>query len=187
MSAPPSVTGVEDGSFQAFRRDTLQYTPFCCVNMKGARIQAIRLASIEVDGLDATDKLLEMLADLESDVVILGGVTFAGFNVVDARLVHEETGVPVIVYSGEEPDSPSVLAALRKHFSDWETRWAAIKVLGEVYSTISMEGEPPVYFEVVGCPVPWAVEVLTDAALTCRIPEPVRVAGLVARGVSPSS
>jgi endonuclease V-like protein UPF0215 family len=50
-----------------------------------------------------------------------------------------------------------------------------------------MEGEPPVYFEVVGCPIQWAVEVLKDAALTCRIPESVRVAGLVARGVSPSS
>ncbi len=130
---------------------------------------------------------MKMLECLTVESVILGGITFAGFNIIDPSTVFNETGLPVIVYSGVEPDNDSMLFALRRHFDDWKMRWRVIEGLGRVYKTVTRRGEPPVYFEVVGGSASWAEEVLHYSASICRIPEPVRVAGLIARGVSLSA
>jgi endonuclease V-like protein UPF0215 family len=153
--------------------------------MEGREIDGVALLPIEVDGMDATDKLLAIMNDGLADAVILGGITFAGFNVIDPRRVFQETGVPVIVYTGKRPDDGSMLVALKTHFSDWKRRWDVIESLGKVHEVVTRLGEPPAYFEVVGGSAIWAEGVLRSSALVCRIPEPVRVAGLVARGVSP--
>jgi endonuclease V-like protein UPF0215 family len=181
---PLRILGVEDGSFDAFKRKTPGHTLLCGVLMEDDRVLLVRHAEIEVDGLDATEKLLAMMRKIEVDAVILGGVTFGGFNVIDPRVIHHETGVPVIVYSGVKPDSDVVLAALRKHFPDWERRWMIIEGLGEIHSAHVFREEQVIYFEAIGCDPGWAEKVLKDSALISRIPEPVRVAGLVARGLT---
>ena len=178
--------GVEDGSFEAFPADEKGHCFLCGVKIEATRIVDIRLAKIHVDGLDATEKLLIMLGPFEGDAIILGGITFAGFNIVDPVKVHRETGSPVIVYSGKEPDNEGVLNALKAHFQDWRKRWAIIQSAGPIHTNAPFPGEPPVYFEVVGITKEWAEEVLRASALVSRIPEPVRVAGIVARGLSPA-
>jgi len=173
--------------------------------MEEDRILKVCHAEIRVDGLDATVKLLSMMRGIEVDAVILGGITFGGFNVINPRVVdavilggitfggfnlinpriiHAETGVPIIVYSGVKPDNDAVLAALRKHFHDWERRWEIIAGLGEIHSTWVFREDPDIYFEAVGCDPGWAEGVLKDSAMISRIPEQVRVAGLVARGLT---
>ena len=137
-----------------------------------------------MDGLDATDKLLSMIRRMEVDAIILGGITFGGFNVIDPRVIHGETGVPIIVYSGVKPDNDAVLAALMKHFPDWERRWEIIGGLGEIHRTRVFREGQKIYFEVIGCSPGWAEKVLKDSAMISKIPEPVRVAGLVARGLT---
>ena len=181
------LLGVEDGSFRADDKSTPQLSLLCCVEMCSSRIEGVRLTRVEVDGFDATERLLEILEGVGVDAIILGGVTFAGFNMVDPAAVHRATGIPVIVYSGREPDNDDMLRALRRHFPDWERRWRVVEGLGEIHSTTSRMDEPAVYFEVVGASPAWAEEVLKGAAVISRIPEPVRVAGLVGRGLSPAS
>lgn len=178
------LAGVEDGSFYAFSRKMRVFTVLCCVGMTHDRIDCIRLSSIEVDGFDATEKLLDMLCGLDFEAVILSGITFAGFNIIDPYAILQETGIPVVVYSGKSPDSLSMLSALKKHFQDWDRRWGIIERLGPIHQTKPRPSEPPVYFEVLGGSATWAEDVLTSSALVCRVPEPVRVAGLIARGVS---
>ncbi len=181
---PLRILGVEDGSFDASNREAPGRTLLCGVLMKGDRILKVRHAEIRVDGFDATDKLLSMMRGIEVDAVILGGITFGGFNVINPRTIHAETGAPVIVYSGVKPDNDAVLAALRKHFPDWERRWEIIERLGEIHSTRVFREDPEIYFETIGCAPGWAEGVLRDSAMISRIPEPVRVAGLVARGLT---
>ena len=178
--------GVEDGSFEAFPETEDTNCFLCGVEMEGSRIVDVRLSRIRVDGMDATEKLLGMLGAFEGDAIILGGITFAGFNIVDPVRVHRETGIPLIVYSGEEPDNKSVLNALRSHFRDWRERWEIIRGAGPIRSAVTFPGEPPVYFEAVGISGDEAEKVLGASALVSRIPEPVRAAGIVARGLSPA-
>ena len=180
-----SLVGVEDGSFEAFKPG--QSTLLCAVLMIGDRVETLRLGRITVDGRDAMDVLLSMLVNTRCDAVILGGVSFAGFNVVDPHRLSDELGVPVIVYSGDRPDSASVLNALKTHFSDWEDRWTPLARLGDVYSVTTKTGSPPVFFEVVKESKAWAESVLRSSSSLTRIPEPVRVAGIVARGLTRSA
>ena len=179
------LVGVEDGGFRAFQPG--QSTLICAVLMRGNRVESVTLGRVAVDGRDTTDVLLGMLVDIRCDAVILGGVSFAGFNIMDANRLREELSVPVIIYSGEKPDSASVLAALRAHFADWEERWASIAQLGDVYSLVTRAGYPPVFFEFVGESRDWCEEVLMSSASLTRAPEPVRVAGIVARGLTRSA
>ena len=180
------IIGVDDGSFVSFPRGAHSHSILCCVEMNGAHIERVFISNIEVDGLDATDKLLSLIRGSEAEAVILGGITFAGFNIVDPSRIFDETGIPVIVYSGKKPDNQSMLLALKSHFNDWERRWRIIESLGGIYKLAVWNGAPEIYFEVVGHSSTWAEAVLKRSAMISRIPEPVRVAGLIARGLSPA-
>jgi hypothetical protein len=179
--------GVEDGSFGTFHREEPSSTFLCGVMVESDLVTDVRLARIRVDGFDATEKLLNLLNGVEADAVVLGGITFGGFNMVDTRKIFKKSGIPVIIYSGTKPDNEEMLQALKNNFDDWRERWRIIEDLGPINSATTHTREPPVYFEVVGGSPEWAEEVLHRSALISRIPEPVRVAGLIARGLSPAS
>jgi len=187
LSPVHTVAGAQDGSFEPFHRGygrPIQYTSLCLTRIRGSVIQGVRLARVTVDGLDATDALLNSLGSWETDALILGGATFAGFNVVDVQRVNSETGTPVIVFSGECPNVDATKDALRKHFHDWRERWSRYEALGEIHS-LKIGDYSPVYYENVGCPKGFAEDVLEEQAVSCRTPECVRVADLIAKGVTP--
>lgn len=174
------VAGVEDGSF--VREGTSnRCVPLCCAVMCGSQIVRIHLTYIEIDGLDATERLLNIVEG-PVDVFILGGVTFAGFNLIDPFRVNEVFGTPVIIYADKHPDGDAIYRALRENFSDWRLRWSVISRLGDIQCVEIMRC--PVFYEVIGASKSWAREILEASAMICRIPEPVRVASLIARGLS---
>jgi len=180
------AVGAQDGSFEAFQRgvaSAIQYTSLCITKLAGPVIQDIRVARITVDGLDATDALLNNLRGWDYDVILLGGATFAGFNVVDVANVYKTTGKPVVVFSPKMPDVEATLGALRKHFPDWEIRWSKYEALGELHM-FTIRDYPPVYYEVVGESTTYAEKILTEQAITGRTPEAIRVADLIAKEVS---
>jgi endonuclease V-like protein UPF0215 family len=138
---------------------------------------------IIVDGLDSTETLLNNLSETEQDAIILGGVTFGGFNVVDVDYVCKTTSTPIIVYSHQFPDIEATKSALRKHFPDWRERWARYESLGEIYKFKSQK-YPAIYFEKIGCTIEYAEKILSDQTISCQIPEAVRVADIIAKGLS---
>lgn len=179
-----SFIGVEDGSFRAFQRQRKTQCLLCVVRMTGPKIDEIRASLVTVDGLDASNELSEILQNMVFDAIILGGITFAGFNIIDVQRIHDEFSRPILVFTRDRPNNVAMKNALMKHFDDWRERWRIVESLGPVYATYTRVEEPPVYFEVVGADPLWAEEVLRRSAILCRIPEPVRVARLVARGLS---
>jgi endonuclease V-like protein UPF0215 family len=179
------VVGVEDGSFfKELQGYGAQKTLFVCVLLRGKWVSDFQADMITVDGLDATEKLVSMLQRWSFDALMLAGVSFAGFNLVDPTVVFEEFSKPVIVISRTKPNNVAVKNALRQHFEDWRVRWAIFEKLGSVWEVVSVPNEPPVYVEVVGTELDWASRMIRAASLCCRVPEPIRVARLVARGLT---
>jgi len=76
-----------------------------------------------------------------------------------------------------------VKLALSSHFPDWKERWDLIRALGPLHRIRTMAGEGPVFFERFGCSTRDAAAVLKSWAFVSRIPEPLRVVGIVARGL----
>ena len=176
-----SIVGVEDGSFQ---KGTTQRTLLVAVLLRGVAIENVKITEITVDGLDATEKLAEILSNLDFAAVMLAGVSFAGFNVVDPTVIYERFGKPVIVISRTKPDNKAVKQALQRHFEDWKIRWGVFEKLGSVHRVVVLFGEPPVYVETVGVGVKRACNIIRALSAGSRVPEPIRVARLIARGLS---
>jgi len=180
------TVGVDDGGFQSpwspFRRQGKAI--LAAVLLNDYWIDDIRVGEITVDGLDATEILANLLDRWEFDAVFLSGVSFAGFNLIDAHAIYDRFGKPVIVVSGDRPDNVAVKKALQKHFTDWETRWKIIRKLGRIYSAAPVVAEPPLYFEAVGLSARSAKLMIRALAVSSRLPEPIRVARLIARGLT---
>jgi endonuclease V-like protein UPF0215 family len=96
------IVGVEDGSFQ---KGVTKKAVIAAILLLGSKIEGTKVCKIAVDGLDATDKLSEMLSEWEFDVVLLSGVSFAGFNVIDPETIFEKFNQSVIVISSTKPDN----------------------------------------------------------------------------------
>lgn len=182
------LLGVEDGSFPPHRFKRKGKTILCAVLTKGLRVEAVSLRLIDVDGLDAMNKLLDVAKLLRPlDMIVLGGVTFGGFNIIDPVTLHEDLGVPVVVFTTERPDNEAVLNALKKHFDDWEFRYRVFEKLASVspvYETKLNPKEKAVFLEIVGIEAEKAVEILKRVTVIGRAPEPLRIANRIAKTVS---
>jgi len=150
----------------------------------GTWFAGFQLDKITVDCLDATKKLSKMLRKWSFDTIILAGVSFASFNLVDSASIFEEFRKPIIIVARTKPSNMRVKNALRRHFKDWRIRWSIFEKLGPVHEVVSVVNEPPLYVEVVGASLDYAKWILRSSAACCRIPGPIRVARLIARGLT---
>ena len=175
------IVGVEDGSFQ---KNVTKKALLVAVLVTGSKIEQVKAFNITVDGLDAAERLSANIRDWAFDVLLLSGISFAGFNLIDPMKVFEAFGKPIIIIARTKPNNKAVKRALRAHFEDWETRWAIFEKLGPVHKTVTLFGKQPIYLETVHADAEWAVQLVCALAFWGRLPEPLRVARLIARGLS---
>jgi endonuclease V-like protein UPF0215 family len=142
------------------------------------------VGQIQVDGRDANNALVSLLSSLSFHVILLSGISFGGFNLVDISQLAGRVRRPVIAISGEKPDNASVRKALHAHFADWKERWDIVRAAGELHSTKPLPDEPKLYFEVRGASPEFAKRIIVSTAAISRLPEPIRVARILARGLS---
>jgi len=142
---------------------------------------------IEVDGFDATSKIASMI--LESPhyeqlrVVMLDGVTFAGFNVVDITLLSEELQLPIIAVTREKPDMDEVRKALEK-LPNFNLRWEILTKTGDAIEVKNYRPGCVAYIQIAGIELKDAVEVIKKTATRSCLPEALRVAHIIASGFS---
>jgi endonuclease V-like protein UPF0215 family len=175
--------GIDDGPFPPKTDDRVRYAPLIAAWLKGPHLQKVRTDWITVDGLDATRKAQLLLKGSQHVPVLLSGVTFGGFNLIDPWKIQKTTKAPVIVVIGSRPDNRAVKRALSRHFPDWKDRWDLIRSLGPLHKVRTIPNEGPVFFERFGCSTRDADLILRGSAMVSRVPEPLRVAGILARGL----
>ena len=186
-SAVTSCIGIDDGPFLPKRLGGSK-APLVAVQLKGPHLVKARVASISVDGLDATATALRMLGSLpvRDSPILLAGATFAGFNVINPRVLQRKFRTPTVVVIGSRPNNRAVKRALLRHFPDWRRRWRILSGLGPLHQVRTFQNEGPIFYEAFGCEDNEARRILKEWSYVSRIPEPLRVAGLVARGLFPA-
>ncbi len=149
----------------------------------GEQLDGVLCSHITKDGMDATDTIISLIRNskyyLQIRIIMLDGVTYAGFNPVDIERLFGETGIPVIVFMRSYPDFEKIKLALQ-HLHEAEKRWEIIKRAGEVHK---IEQENPVFIQFRGIDKESAVEIVRMTSIHSNIPEPLRVAHLIATGV----
>jgi uncharacterized protein len=150
----------------------------------GDWIDGILRADITKDGLDATEVICKMIKKSKHygqiRAVILDGITYGGFNLVDIQMLYRETGIPVIVVMRSYPDFEKIKSAL-KYFPDGETRWAIIKRAGEIERIYGENS--PIYIQRTGIGMETVKKIIRLTSIRSNIPEPLRVAHLIATGI----
>ena len=182
------VLGIDDGGFVSLTKGTVDVVGV--VYRGGQWFEGVMKTKITLDGLDATEKMTTMIKDSsfcgEIRVIVLDGVTFAGFNVVDISELSSRLNLPVISVVREKPDLENIKNAL-KNLQDFEVRWQAMENAGELFTVETKEGENPVYMHTAGILREDAEKVMRVTSTRSLIPEALRVAHIIASGLSRSS
>ncbi|AKB76074.1 hypothetical protein MSLAZ_2813 [Methanosarcina lacustris Z-7289] len=152
----------------------------------GDWIDGILRSDITRDGLDATEVIGTMIKNSrhysQLRIVMLDGITYGGFNVVDIEELYRKTGLPVIVIMRSYPDLEKIRSALRR-FSDGELRWDMIKKAGKIEKLVTKKNRTPIYIQKVGIGAKSAEKIVCLTSIRSNIPEPLRVAHLIATGI----
>ncbi|WP_297462668.1 DUF99 family protein [Thermococcus sp.] len=177
------VVGFDDGTFSFSSKLTRGNTILIGVVMKGSQeVVGVLSRWIAVDGTDATEKIVDAVIgsrfrDLR--VIMLKGITYAGFNVVDVGRVNRETGLPVIVVVRKRPNITAMELALKRHFPDWEERVELLRRAPPLLEMIPGR----LYLQTVGVDGRTAAEIVRVTTRTGLTPEPLRLAHMVASAV----
>jgi uncharacterized protein len=179
------VLGVDDG---AFKPHVAGHVPVIGVVFRGGFwLDGVMHTKIAVDGFDATERIASMITGSshykQLRVVMLNGVTFAGFNVVDVKALYAATKLPVITVTREKPDFEDIRKALQ-NLPGSEERWAGILSAGEPVEVCTRSVEAKVYMQTVGVSKEDAEKILRLTSTRSNIPEALRVAHLIASGIS---
>ncbi|MFH7882248.1 MAG: DUF99 family protein, partial [Candidatus Aenigmatarchaeota archaeon] len=113
-------------------------------------------------------------------VIMFDGITLAGFNLVDIEEVGKKTSLPVIVINRKIPNLEKVRDAL-KNFDDFEKRWEIVLRAGKIKECRVKNKK--IYYQAFGLSDEDAREIINITSTRSLIPEPLRVAHLIATAI----
>jgi endonuclease V-like protein UPF0215 family len=179
------VLGVDDGMFTPHVKGSALIVGV--VFRGGCWLDGVMSTRIEVDGFDATEKIASMVNSSphhkQLRVIMLDGVTFAGFNIVDLKKLNAETQLPVIAVTRDEPDFDDIHKALR-NLPRSQERWEAVQNAGKIAKVYTRSRKEKVYMGTAGIQEEDAEKIIRLTSTRSSVPEPLRVAHLIASGTS---
>jgi len=178
------VLGIDDGVFTPHSNELVDVVGI--VYRGGYWLDGFMHTRVRVDGLDATEKLVEMITGSshypQLRVIMLNGVTLAGFNVVDIEELCQRVKLPVVAVTRDKPNFDDIKKAL-ENLPHSQQRWRAIEKAGKMIKVRTKNGEEPMYVHVVGLSEEDAKRILRSTSTRSNIPEALRVAHIIASGL----
>jgi endonuclease V-like protein UPF0215 family len=182
MKTQIRLLGLDDSPFTFNDK----YTTIIGVVMRGGEyLECVLSRQISIDGEDATFVCIDMIKSSKHrkqlKAMLLDGVTFGGFNVVDIQEVFKSTNLPVITVTRDKPDFNKIEKALKNNFADWKDRLNLMKK-GRLFKVKTRHN--PVYMKCVGIDFEDAKEIIKLSTIRGVVPEPIRIAHLIASGIT---
>ena len=181
MKAKSRFLGIDDAPF----RFSDESVPVVGVVVQApSYIEGVLTTLAEVDGHDATERIAAMvrrsryLAGLAA--ILIDGTAVGGFNVVDIDALHEAVDRAVVTVTRKKPNLDSIETALRRRFEDWKERLEIIR-RHEIESVRTSHGT--LWVTYVGAKLDYVRDALSLTTVRGVLPEPLRVAHLIAAGI----
>lgn len=177
------ILGFDDGAFVPKSKIPV---PVIGVIFRGGKfLDGALRTDVTVDGNDSSEKIVKLINSSrhkqQLKVMMFDGITLAGFNIVDIKKLHEETNLPVIIINRKMPNLEKVKKALN-NFEDFEDRWKKIMNAGKIKS-FEIKERKKVYYQSIGLSDEETKEIIILSTTRSFIPEPLRVAHLIATPV----
>ncbi|MFO7792874.1 MAG: DUF99 family protein [Candidatus Saliniplasma sp.] len=175
------VIGIDDAPFEFKDDDVLVVGS---IVRAPNYLEGILSTRVKVDGVDATDKLIQMISSSrfadQPYMVLTDGAALGGFNLIDLKKLWKETGIPAVSISRDEPDFESIKRAMKEHLPGWRDKYKKIKS-GKIYK-IETEHKP-IFVQVEGSTISEVERIIKLFTIRGRIPEPIRMSHIVASGI----
>jgi len=199
-----NVIGFDDGPFPKNHRGDVLLVGVVCAR---TRVDGIVSGKIRRDGANSTRTMIDLVRRSQFaqhlQAVLLQGIAVGGFNVVDVHELHRALRIPVLVVTRREPDLPAVKKALfadvprmRPRVQGAARKWRLIEAAGppeplgpskraQKRATPTGLGalSPHVWCQRIGLSVEEARRILERTTLHGNLPEPLRMAHLIAGGI----
>ena len=154
----------------------------------GSFLDGLLSTRVDKDGDDATERIANAILTSrhydQLSYIMLDGITLAGFNVVDIRELSRRTKLPVVAVQRKKPNMKEFLVALKK-LADHKKKMEGMKAAGKFFRFGL--GENNILCQREGISNEECRDLLRITCIRSNIPEPLRVAHLIASGLSGES
>lgn len=175
----PHVVGFDDAPFRPGHRGDVLVVGTVYA---GHRLQGVLSGRVRCDGVNSTEVVRRLVECSrfrpQLHALLLQGIAFAGFNVVDLGHLSAALGLPVLAVSRRKPDLEAIRRALVEHVPGGRRKWRLL------------ERAPPIeplaefYVQRIGLDAARAESMLRALTFNGKLPEPLRVAHLIAGGIA---
>jgi hypothetical protein len=173
----PRVAGFDDAPFEKRAGAVVPLVGTVC---SGTRFEGLVWGRVRKDGWTATDEVCRLLVGgkflPQLHLVLLDGIAFGGFNVVDLPRLAERLGKPCVAVMRRMPDLGAVERALR-NLPRPERRLELLKRAGPIHQLRGFT------FQVQGAEPEWVAEALGLLTDRGHVPEALRLAHLIGSAV----
>jgi endonuclease V-like protein UPF0215 family len=179
MKSQFHVIGFDDAPFRPEHRGDVGVVGAV---YSGPRLDGVLYAKVRRDGVNSTRRLVEMVRGsryaAQVHALLLQGIAFAGFNVIDLHGLYDALRIPVVVVVRKTPDLEAMRRALVRNVRGARRKLAFIHQAGPV------EPLAGVFVQRVGMERDEAERMIRALAVHGAIPEPLRTAHLIACGTA---
>ncbi|MDE1461964.1 DUF99 family protein [Spartinivicinus poritis] len=169
--------GFDDAPFGKHPHEQVNISGIICNN---TRFEGMLWQTITRDGFDSTEVLIDCIKASkfypQINVVLLDGIAFGGFNIIDLPRLANELERPCIAVMRKQPDLVAIKQALQ-NLSNYETRWQLIQNAGAIHAVA------PFYFQVQGTTPDTAAHALAKLTDQGHVPEALRIAHLIGAAI----
>ncbi len=169
--------GFDDAPFVRHQPEKVPILGIVCAQ---TRFEGMVWGEIQPDGWDATEVICQLLIGgkflPQLHLVLLDGIGFGGFNLVDLPSLAARLQLPCVAVMRKFPNLTKMTEALSR-LPDRDKRLQLLQKAGKIYHY------PPFYFQVCGEQpeiIARALEHLTDRG---KVPEALRLAHLIGAAV----
>jgi uncharacterized protein len=167
---------------ESFRETDLKSKLAGVVMRRDFVIDGFVFGNATIEGDDATDVMISMYEKLDrNDIsfILVSGLIISMYNIVDMMKLWKKTRIPIIGVTYGESDGME--EAIRHHFpNSYESKITQYQNLG-TRTKISLHTKHDIYLRVEGCDIKEAKKLLDTFTLQGAIPEPLRVAQILAK------
>jgi hypothetical protein len=177
------ILGIDDSPFSRNQEKVL------CVGTiyrGGNYLDGLISFYVDNDGNDATLQIIKNINKTrhkeQLQLIMLDGISFAGFNMININKIWKKTKIPVMIFTRKKPDLKKFKKALSKID---KKRLKAIQYAGKIYKLRirNKNKQKLAYIQIKGLTLEQARKILKLTCNNSNIPEPLRVAHLIAQGI----
>ncbi|MEY2831015.1 MAG: hypothetical protein RLZZ574_273 [Cyanobacteriota bacterium] len=170
--------GFDDAPFERHQQEKVNISGVICAN---TRFEGMVWGAVEVDGNDATETICQLLLGKkflpQLHLILLDGIGFGGFNLVDLSQLAQRLGLPCVAMMRKLPNLAKMNRAMSR-LPNYEEKLLILQQAGRIYV------DPPFFFQVCGEQPEVIAQALIQLTDRGKVPEALRLAHLIGAAVT---